>query len=356
MTQVRTALSRAALATGALLAALLVIGFSYERLMAERDARDFPPPGRILPVEGRPMHLNCTGTGNPTVIMDAGLGGWSMDWSEVQPSVARSTRVCTYDRPGMGWSAPRADPRDAQHAVSELRLLLAAAEIDGPLLLVGHSNGGLRMLLFAAEQRADVGGVVLVDPTPISTDAELFASLSPAEQSQLLSLSSAQPTQPREGSQPLMGLIQAAQQFGVARLFSESLLSSSIYPHLSHELQPAYRAGINRSSYFSTLAAEAEQRQASIDQVRSMSALGDVPLVVLASSHEAAFYVDPVPTELSGRVSDLMHVMLDTSRQAIAHLSSRGRVETVARSGHYIQFDRPDAVLEAVDAVLVARR
>jgi pimeloyl-ACP methyl ester carboxylesterase len=212
------------------------------------------------------------------------------------------------------------------------------------------------MLLFAAEQRAHVVGVVLVDPTPISTDAEMFASLSAAEQAELLSLSSTQQSQPREGSQPLIGLIQAAQQFGVARLFSDTLLSGSIYPHLRQDVQPAYRAGINRGSYLSTLAAEAQQRQASIDQVRSMSALGDVPLVVLASSHEAAFFLDPVPTELSGRVSDLMHVMLDTSRQAIAHLSSRGRVETVARSGHYIQFDRPDAVLEAVDAVMVASR
>jgi pimeloyl-ACP methyl ester carboxylesterase len=153
-------LRRAAITLVVLLVVLAAVGFGYERVMAAGDARSFPPPGRTLNVDGYAMHLLCTGTGSTTVVMDAGLGGWSADWSKVQPSVARSTRVCTYDRPGLGWSSPRPEPRAVQHAVDELYALLTNGGIDGPLVLVGHSNGGLRMLLYAAEHRAEVVGLV----------------------------------------------------------------------------------------------------------------------------------------------------------------------------------------------------
>jgi pimeloyl-ACP methyl ester carboxylesterase len=343
-----------ALAVFAVLVALPALGFAYETVMAAVDARSFPPPGRVSRIDGHAMHLNCTGTGSPTVVMDAGLGGWSMDWSDVQPGVAGSTRVCTYDRPGMGWSEARSEPRDAAHAVAELDRLLKSASIDGPLVLVGHSNGGLRMLLYAAEHREDVRGLVLVDPTPISTDAEQFAALTASEQAELLELSSTQNSEPEAGSRPLVGWIQAAQPFGVTRLLSESLLANSVYPHLGGSLRPAYRAGVNRASFMSTVAAEAEQRQASIDQVRQMGPLGDLPMVVLASTEASAFYGESVALDLPGRGFELMQVMLDDSRQAIARLSSRGRVEPVARSGHYIQFDRADAVIHAIETMLVA--
>jgi pimeloyl-ACP methyl ester carboxylesterase len=351
-----TALKGGVLALIALLVVLAGVGFGYEQVMAAGEARSFPAPGRMLTVDGYPIHLDCTGTGSPTVVLDAGLGGWSLDWSEVQPTVARSTRVCSYDRPGMGWSSPRPAPRDAQHAVDELHALLTNGGIDGPLLLVGHSNGGLRVLLYAAEHRADVVGLVLVDPTPISTSAEQFAVLSPNEQAELLALSEDQPSKNEEGGQPLVGLIQAAQPFGIARLLSDGLLAGSIYPHLSVALQPAYRAGVNRASFMSTIAAEAQQRPASIDQLRQMGTLGDLPMVVLASSSPVAFNDDPVPPELSGRVSDMLHVMLHGSHQAIAQLSATGHVKSVADTGHYIQFDRPDAVIQAIQDMPVAGR
>jgi pimeloyl-ACP methyl ester carboxylesterase len=300
------------------------------------------------------MHLFCTGSGSPTVVMDAGLGGWSADWTRVQPAVSHSTRVCSYDRPGMGWSSPRPEPRDAQHAADELHGLLASAAIEGPLVLVGHSNGGLRVLLYAAEHRADIVGMVLVDPTPMSTDEEQFVALSASEQAELIALGSTLPSTNEGGAQLLVGLIQAARPFGVARLLSDGVLASTIYPHLASDLQPAYRAGVNRASYMSTVRAEAAQRQTSIDQVRQVGALGDLPMVVLASSDPIAFYGDPVPPEFSGRASELMRLMLNSSRQAIASLSSNGRVEAVERTGHYIQFDRPDAVIQAIQDVLVA--
>jgi hypothetical protein len=111
-----------------------------------------------------------------------------------------------------------------------------------------------------------------------------LAALSPSQQTELLTLSKDEPSENDEGGQPLFGFIQAVQPFRVARLLSDGILASSVYPHLSPELQPAYRAGVNRASYMSTISAEARQRQASIEQVRQIGTLGDLPMVLLASS------------------------------------------------------------------------
>jgi pimeloyl-ACP methyl ester carboxylesterase len=332
--------------------AIAAVGFVYERVMAAGDARSAPVPGQMVSVDGHLMHLNCSGSGTPTVVLDAGLGGWSLDWSSVQPELAGSTRVCSYDRSGIGWSSPGRGPADAQHAIGELHTLLANAKIDGPLVLVGHSNGGLRMLLYAAAYHGDVAGLVLVDPTPISTSEESFGFLSPNEQAELVSLNSDQQSDGGETEPRLLQLMQTLQPFGVTRLLSDRLLQGSAHGHLSAALQPAYRAGINRASFVPTLLAETGQRQTSIHQVRKMGRLHDTPLVLLGSSTPSAFYSDPASPELAGRLSELALRMLDGSRQDLARLSSTGRVEAVDRSGHYIQFDRPDAVIQAIQAML----
>src|SRR5262249_33516608 len=86
------------------LVGLLLLGLSYQALASALDASHYPPPGKLVDIGGYQLHINCTGAGSPTVILDAGLGGSSLDWSLVQPAVARFTRVCSYDRAGQGWS------------------------------------------------------------------------------------------------------------------------------------------------------------------------------------------------------------------------------------------------------------
>ena len=86
-------IKRGLLALCALLLALPILGLGYETIAAAADARRFPPPGRLIAVDGHQLHLNCTGAGSPTVVLDAGLGGWSLDWSIVQPDIAQFTRV-----------------------------------------------------------------------------------------------------------------------------------------------------------------------------------------------------------------------------------------------------------------------
>src|SRR5437660_2176721 len=124
-----------------LLVLLATAGLLYQGIASGVDASRYRAPGKLIDVGGYRLHINCTGTGSPTVILDAGLGGSSLDWSKVQPAVARFTRVCSYDRAGYGWSDTGPGPRTSQQIVRELHLLLVHAQLHGPYVLAGHSLG-----------------------------------------------------------------------------------------------------------------------------------------------------------------------------------------------------------------------
>src|SRR5215475_394970 len=126
----------------------------------------FPPPGRLVDVGGWRLHLNCTGearASQPTVILEAGLGDFSVEWSLVQPGVAKFARVCSYDRAGDGWSELGPHPRTLRQIVYELHTLLDKAGVKPPLVVVGHSYGGWLVRLYASTYPADVAGMVLVE-------------------------------------------------------------------------------------------------------------------------------------------------------------------------------------------------
>src|SRR5690349_3053542 len=129
-------------AVAGLLVVLGLVGASYEAIAATGDARRYPAPGQLVDVGGFRLHINCVGTGSPTVVLDAGLGGSSLDWNLVQAELGRITRVCAYDRAGMGWSDPSPQPRTPGQIGRELHTLLTNAGIAGPYVLVGHSLAG----------------------------------------------------------------------------------------------------------------------------------------------------------------------------------------------------------------------
>jgi pimeloyl-ACP methyl ester carboxylesterase len=345
-------IKRSLLALAILLAALPVLGFSYETIMAAVDAQRFPPPGKLVAVDGHQMHINCTGAGGSTVVMDAGLGGWSLDWSAVQPDIAQFTRVCSYDRAGLGWSELSAEPHDAQHAVHDLHTLLANSGEGRPFVLVGHSNGGLRVLLYAHAYPQEVAGVVLVDPTPRATDAERVAFLAPEEQAEYLALVQAMKPDMETGGFDFFGIMQALRPFGIPRLLTDMLLQGSQYHYLNAAVQPAFRFGMNGRARLATNSAETKQRQTSIDQVRAIPSLGAIPLAVITSTKLASFYSDPLPAEPSGRLLELVQKTVWEAELDLSRLSANSTVAPVERSGHYIQFDRPDAVIHAVQTMV----
>ena len=166
------------------LVALGVIGVIYQAFGTEIYRRIYPPPGELVDVGGHSLHINCVGEGSPTVILESGSGATSVDWANIQPEVANTTRVCAYDRAGSGWSEPGPGPGDPQQIAGELHTLLGNAGIDGPYVLVGHSFGGLYVRMYAELYPNEVEGMVLVDsshPEQSKRSAEAQADSSAEE-------------------------------------------------------------------------------------------------------------------------------------------------------------------------------
>src|SRR5437016_14256702 len=196
------------------LVGLLLLALLSQALASAVDASHYLAPGKLVDIGGYRLHINCTGTGSPTVILDAGLGGTSLDWSKVQPAVARFTRVCSYDRAGYGWSETGPGPRTSQQMVTELHLLLAHAQINGPYILVGHSLGGLNMRLYAYHYPQEVAGMILLDSTSEHQFSQ-FGTYPPYF-----------PPQAVSAGEQLYMLFRGAAPFGVVRLALQTGLST----------------------------------------------------------------------------------------------------------------------------------
>lgn len=136
-------------------------------------------PGLQYKADSDFLYLLCAGDGSPTVILEAGLGDDHRPWSLVQPEIARTTRVCSYDRSGLGFSQLAPKRRTAREKANDLRALLGAAGIEGPYVLVGHSYGGMLARVYAAADASDVVGLVLLDSAHPDQDSRFLAALPP---------------------------------------------------------------------------------------------------------------------------------------------------------------------------------
>jgi pimeloyl-ACP methyl ester carboxylesterase len=204
---------------------LATVGTVYQTIATSLDKRAYPAPGQMIDVGGYKLHLACTGAnvnGSPTVILETGLGSTSSAWARVQPEVAKQTRVCAYDRAGMGWSDSSPEPRDAQHIAQELHALLHNANIPGPYVLVGWSYGGLYMREYAGRYDGEVIGLVLLD----SSHPDQWTS-TPEGQAQFQAnakIYSVAPLLARLGVMRLMGLMQPSS--GLPTPYDETLQAS----------------------------------------------------------------------------------------------------------------------------------
>jgi pimeloyl-ACP methyl ester carboxylesterase len=163
-------------------AAALLAGLATPTLAQQiRPQEQYHPPGEMLRAGPETLHLDCAGSGQPTVILEAGLGGNYLDWTFVQPLLAARVRTCRYDRAGMGFSAPAVRPRTLDNLSDDLAALLEAAHVDGPLVVAGHSYGGMLAMHFARLHPDRVVGLVLVDsmhPEQFTRFAEADAAVS----------------------------------------------------------------------------------------------------------------------------------------------------------------------------------
>lgn len=292
------------------------------RLLAVREAkRDFPPPGRLVDVGGRLGHIECSGTGAPVIILESGLddrGSWS--WSEVRGDLAEISRVCSYDRAGMLWSDPGEDPRDAEHIATELHELLAAASEPPPYVMVAHSLGALYSLVYDDRYPGRVAGFVLVDPAHPEQE-ERF----PAEVIQRM----------REGDEgkPPRWLSRVVAPY---RMFAPE--------------RPTPRTAYWWRSFPEGLLGEVAAIQSTFAQAARTGPLGDRPLIVLTSG------IEPELPGLSADVNEAFRRTIVEAHAELAGLSTHSSHRTVEGSGHYIHWDRPEAVIEAIADVVTAVR
>lgn len=142
---------------------VLTIGVTYQGVATPLERRDFPPPGDKIDVGGHQLHIYCTGEGAPTVILEAPATGLSVAWGWIQPSVAQQTRVCSYDRAGLGWSEAGDSPYNPSKVPLELKRLLDGAKIQGPIVAVGDSLGALFVQMYASTYPKNVMALVLID-------------------------------------------------------------------------------------------------------------------------------------------------------------------------------------------------
>src|SRR5215210_773754 len=250
------------------LLALAVAGAIYQAIATELAERDYPPPGEMVDVGGYSLHINCVGQGSPTVILDAGSGLFSAQWVRVQREVSDTTRVCAYDRAGMGWSEMGPDPRDAQQITSELHTLLGKAGIEGPYVLVGHSYGGMYMQTYAARYPEEVAGVALVDS---STDPDQFSHQPEAQDSY-----EPQKQQSAVGSQLVRLGVSLPARLGIVRLLSE-------LDPASPELPPQQRAQIDALTPSTRQFTTSVLEFLAPTQTRRLGSLGNKPLAVVTA-------------------------------------------------------------------------
>ena len=303
-----------------LLIALVCAGAVYEGIESHRDQRRFHPPGRLVDVGGYRLHLYCTGAGSPTVILEAGGGNPWLSWYKVQPQVAAFTRVCSYDRAGLGWSDPSPRPRTAMVIAEELHTLLHNAGIPGPFVLVGHSLGGMDARMFANRYPSEVAGMVLVDSSHPDQE-ERF----PPEAKKLAA-----------ASYYVIRAMQITLPIGLPRL-----LASRAAPP---EVRSEYCAVFCRRQFLAAVRAEAAAQKESSAQVRTLGTLGNLPLIVL--SH------DPDKMRFPGNLTEPVNREWARMQEELAHLSSNGSHLVVKGSGHDIQIDHPEAVVDAIREVV----
>ena len=328
----------------------LATGCRVANAQNSTDAPPLPAPGKLVDIGGWRLHLNCTGErrpGHPTIILESGVGDFSVDWTLVQPGVATFARVCSYDRAGDGWSDIGPHPRTFRQIVYELHTLLDRAGERPPYVLVGHSYGGWLVQLYQSTYRADVVGMVLVDPgvddpLRMMPDGRVVRSSSLATTRAVPGIRPAGPLRiadipPQAMTQIRAGLTSARQRANEPprdKLPADAQrMRAWALGSVGHVL-----AAVNPFEYEELAALRAQAGS-------GPHSLGDLPLVVLTRG-----LPDETGPDAAAREQDHKQELA-----AIARRSRRGQNIVAAQSGHHIPLDEPELVVSTIrDVVMVA--
>jgi pimeloyl-ACP methyl ester carboxylesterase len=341
-------------------AVILVAGFFYQWVGRARDARLFPPPGRLIDIGGTRLHADVAGDTTdgtndgsaPPVVFEAGIAASSLSWRLIQPEIAKFTQTVSYDRVGLGWSdalnnatrAASVGSRDIWRLVDELRALLDRLEIAKPRVLVAHSFGGLIATAYAARYPDELAGLILVDPVGVEEWAD------PTPHSRFILRRAILLSRCGQGlakigvvrfalnllvggatSGPKLIARAASGRGGLA--FTERMVGQ--IRKLPPEVWPMIQSHWTDPKCFDSMARQLAALPENAAAVLNKSGMIETPLIVLSAADAS-----------------------DTQRESHRRLIARaplGRLEIVHDTGHWIMLDRPEVVIQAIKEMAAAR-
>lgn len=314
---------------------LLGVGCSiYEARAETAVATQYPAPGQLVEINGRTMHIQCSGEGSPTIILDAGQGGWSTDWANIMPQLSENNQVCAYDRAGYGWSEAAADDRSPQAAADDLASLLASAQIEPPYLLVGFSHAGLADRLFAAQHSNELAGLVLIDPATEFDNEIMSADLMKQQQAAV-------------GMFNGFGFMA---KVGLLRLIgTQNMAGSAPFIGTDPASPDVYYTFIADPQWWET---SVQEFQSSLNDdhlamVHEYGQIPNIPLVIIGS--------DVLDTTGNAAIEGLQEARHKVLRD-LADQSIQGEFVVAEGSTHNILNDRPDVVLATIESTVAASR
>lgn len=318
-----------------IISAAWILSGSYQRRVLSRFPTRFPSPGKLYRIEGAEIHLRCSGSGDVPVILEGGSGMWSLDWYEVQETLAKTTMVCSYDRAGHGWSDFGKQPRSVKQLVNELHALLTAAELPKPFIMVGASFGGPIIQLYEQQYPEHVAGLILLDARP-KNYLESFREVRPAAIEEHIS-----------------------RQRLIAKLYELGLLASIVklqgqveFSERPQNLRTTYQDLGRLTKHAAASAYEALADEISERQMQRISSIGDKPLTVIAHGKPTMFQGQLGLTESE---AEQLEDIWRKEQEALVHLSTNSEFLVAENSGHLICIEQPDVVIEAVKKMMEVR-
>lgn len=300
----------------------LLVGFVYEPIAEQAYAKTHQAPGQLFQVGDHQMHIHCTGSGSPTVVLEAGLGETSYSMAGwIAPAVAQVTRVCVYDRAGYGWSEAASGPRDGIAVATDLHTLLAQAQEKGPYVVAGHSTGGAYVRVFAARYPEQVAGMVLLDAQP--NDAFTRLPDYPAFYAVL---------------SPVTKLLPYVAQVGITRLLAFS--SQTGLPQAENEGESTAAATVHQ---YRAQRDEVAGIPAALTQAQSLQSLGNKPLIVVSAPMDAQTGWLALQAEMTNLSTNRVQRIIPNATHASLILN---KADAVASS---------QAILDVVTAVRTAQ-
>lgn len=310
------------------------------------------PPGKLIDLGGYRLHLNCTGNKGPTVVLIPGAGDFSFDWSLVQPNIAQFARVCSYDRAGFAWSDPGPIPSTMKQEAFELHTLLSAAHIKGPYILVGHSLGGPVTRVYASQYPQEVAGIVLIDSlhedTTLSVNGKLAHMRELAKPDPVPAAQTMKSAPPKPVTKEVLDQFQSNLKSNPPKMGATfSKLPESIQAMRLWFLQQPPRGGGGGMDFLAE-----ELRDMYDARAKAPYQLGNLPLVVLLPK---GGYGRP-PRGVDADEWKRFNEEKRQQKMDFTNLSHNSKLIFAENSGHHIQLDEPQVVIDAVRLIVETTR